>query len=95
LLANAIFTASMSRRDALWIGGYEPTSDGDWHWPDGPAFWSGGATGMAGDGRFTNWDGAEPNNANGPEACLAIPLNKTTWFDWACSAAQYFACERY
>ena len=95
LIANATFSASMANRDALWIGGYEPVSDGDWHWTDGDAFWSGAANGMAVGGLFTNWDGREPNNAVGPEACLAIPLNKTTWFDWACTAAQYFACERY
>jgi hypothetical protein len=95
LQASAVFSASMFRREALWLGGYEPTVDGDWHWTDGDAFWNGAATGMAVGGLFTNWDRSEPNNANGPEACLAMPLNGTTWFDWACDAKQYFACELY
>jgi hypothetical protein len=95
LQANAVFSASMFRRDALWLGGYEPTVDGDWHWTDGDAFWSGDANGSAVGGLFSNWDRAEPNNAVGPEACLAMPLNGTTWFDWACAAMEYFACERY
>jgi hypothetical protein len=95
LQTAAVFSASMFRRDALWLGGYEPTVDGDWHWTDGDAFWNGGANGVAVGGRFTNWDKNEPNNANGPEACLAMPLNGTTWFDWACAATHYFACELY
>jgi hypothetical protein len=95
LQATANFSASMFRRDALWLGGYEPTTDGDWHWTDGAAFWLGGATGTAVGGLFTNWDANEPNNAVGPEACLAMPLNKTTWYDWQCSTPQYFACEIY
>jgi hypothetical protein len=93
--ATANFSASMFRRDGLWLGGYEPTTDGDWHWTDGAPFWNGGVTGTAVGGLFTNWEGGEPNNANGPESCLSMPLNKTTWYDWGCSAAQYFACEIY
>lgn len=95
LQTTANFSASMFRRDALWLGGYEPTTDGDWHWTDGAAFWLGAANGTAVGGLFTNWDPAEPNNSVGPEACLAMPLNKTTWFDWQCSAPQYYACEQY
>jgi len=95
LQATATFSANMFRRNELWLGGYEPTTDGDWHWTDGDAFWLGGANGVAVGGLYTNWDPAEPNNATGPEACLAMPLNKTTWFDWGCTDKQYFACELY
>jgi hypothetical protein len=95
LQTTAVFSASMFRRDALWLGGYEPTVDGDWHWTDGDAFWNGGVNGVAVGGRYTNWDKNEPNNAVGPESCLAMPLNGTTWFDWECAALHYFACERY
>jgi hypothetical protein len=79
----------------LWLGGYEPTVDGDWHWTDGAAFWSGDANGTAVGGLYTNWNKSEPNNATGPEACLAMNLNGTTWYDWACDATHYFACEMY
>jgi hypothetical protein len=95
LQANANFSATMARREALWLGGYEPTVDGDWHWTDGDAFWNGGVTGTAVGGLYTNWDSNEPNNAVGPEACLAISLNKTAWADWACADTHYFACELY
>jgi len=95
LQATASFSASMFRRDNLWLGGYEPTVDGDWHWTDGDAFWLGGSTGTAVGGLYTNWDPNEPNNATGPESCLAMALNKTTWFDWACADKHYFACELY
>jgi hypothetical protein len=95
LLATAVFSASMFRREGLWLGGFEPTTDGDWRWTDGAAFWSGDANGTAVGGLFTNWDSREPNNAVGPEACLAMPLNGTAWFDWGCDVGQYFACEMY
>jgi hypothetical protein len=95
LQQTANFSAAMMRRENLWLGGYEPTTDGDWRWTDGAAFWSGSSTGMAVGGSFTNWDGNEPNNVNGPEACLSMPLNGTTWFDWACTSLQYFVCEMY
>ena len=72
----------MANRESLWLGGLEPTVDGDWHWTDGAAFWSGGVNGTAVGGLFTNWDSREPNNAVGPEACLSMPLNDTTWFDY-------------
>jgi hypothetical protein len=95
LLANAAFSASMFRRDALWLGGYEPTVDGDWHWTDGDAFWNGAANGMPVGGLYANWDTSEPNNAVGPEGCLAVSLNKTGWSDWGCANRHYFACEMY
>jgi|KBSMisStandDraft_5_1062788.scaffolds.fasta_scaffold580422_2 hypothetical protein len=95
LQVTAIFSASMFRRDALWLGGYEPTVDGDWHWTDGAAFWLGASNGMAVGGLYTNWDSHEPNNAVGAEACMAMSLNGTTWSDWVCTTPHYFACEKY
>jgi len=95
LVTNASFSATMFRREALWLGGYEPTVDGDWHWTDGDAFWSGDANGAAVGGRYVNWNRGEPNNAVGPESCLAMNLNGTTWYDWACNDTHYFACEAY
>jgi hypothetical protein len=93
--AVTVFSAPMNNREALWLGGFEPTSDGDWHWTDGAPFWTGGISGMAVGGLYTNWDNREPNNAVGPEACLSIPLNQTTWYDYACDNLQFFACEMY
>jgi hypothetical protein len=95
LQATANFSASMFRREGLWLGGYEPTTDGDWHWTDGAAFWLGAANGTAVGGLFTSWESGEPNNAVGPEACLSMQLNKTTWYDWECAHPSYFACEQY
>ena len=93
--ANAIFSAPMANREAMWLGGLEPTVDGDWHWTDGQAFWSGGLNGMPVGGLYTNWDSKEPNNAIGPESCLSMPLNGTTWYDYDCTNRQYIACEQY
>jgi hypothetical protein len=93
--ANAIFSAPMANREAMWLGGLEPTVDGDWHWTDGQAFWSGGLNGTPVGGLYTNWDSKEPNNAVGPESCLSMPLNGTTWYDYDCTNRQYIACEQY
>ena len=80
----------------VWIGGYEPTVDGDWRWTDGDAFWRGdGTTGSAVGGLYSNWDPSEPNNATGTEACAAIPLSGMTWIDDRCAVAEYFVCEAY
>ena len=90
-----LFSAPMANREALWLGGLEPTVDGDWHWTDGAAFWSGGVNGTAVGGLLHELGQQEPNNAVGPEACLSMPLNGTTWYDYACTNQQYFACEQY
>jgi len=91
----AVFPDMGFRRQALWIGAYEPLTDGDWHWTDGEAFWLGGSTGMPVNGLYTNWNPGEPNNATGPEACAAIELNGTTWYDFRCSTPAFFVCEAY
>jgi hypothetical protein len=94
VVANATFGPT-SQRLGIWIGGYEPTADGDWRWTDGDAFWLGQANGVPVGGLYTNWDRREPNNAVGPEACASIPLNVTTWYDYDCTDPQYFVCEAY
>ena len=90
------FSASMFRREALWLGGYEPTTDGDWHWTDGDAFWSGDANGMAVGGRFTNWNG---KRAEQRRRSRGLPLDVAQRHDLVrlrvCASAQYFACEQY
>jgi hypothetical protein len=93
--ANAVFSASMFKRENLWLGGHEPTVDGDWRWTDGAAFWSGGGGGTAVGGLYSNWRSGEPDNSTGPEGCVAMPLNGTVWLDMLCSATCYFVCEMY
>jgi hypothetical protein len=95
VVTTAAFSASMFRRESLWIGGYEPTVDGDWHWTDGEAFWSGDGNGSPVGGLYTNWDRTEPNNAVSAEACAGIRLNDSAWLDLGCSFGAYFACEAY
>ena len=81
---------------AIWIGGHEPTVDGDWRWTDGDAFWLGnGTTGGPVGGLYSNWDPTEPNSATGVESCAAIPLSGMTWIDDRCAAIEYFVCEDY
>jgi hypothetical protein len=87
---------SFRRSYTVWIGGHEPTTDGDWRWTDGDPFWLGnGTTGAPVGGLYSKWDPTEPNNATGNESCVAIPLSGMTWIDDRCSAGQYFVCEAY
>jgi len=87
---------SFRKSHNLWIGGYEPTTDGDWRWTDGDAFWLGnGTTGAPVGGLYSKWDPTEPDNATGPESCASIPLNGMTWIDDNCTTDQYFVCESY
>jgi len=95
VISQAVFSAQNFRRHYLWLGGYEPVTDGDWHWTDGEAFWLGAANGTPVNGLYTNWGRTEPNNATASEACASIPLNDTTWIDEQCGTAEYFACELY
>ncbi len=79
----------------VWIGAYEPTTDGDWRWTDGDAFWLGDGNGAAVGGRYANWGRTEPNDEIDPEACAVIQLNSKAWYDFQCKTPEGFICEAY
>jgi peptidyl-prolyl cis-trans isomerase A (cyclophilin A) len=82
--AGSISTDGGSAR-YVWIGGTE-TSEGTYAWMDSQAspFWTGGKTGAAAGGAFTNWGrstvgaaGPEPDNSGGTQNRAAMGI--TAW----------------
>ncbi len=80
---------------ALWLGGSDQTSEGDWRWVEGPEglenggighqFWQGkgiGSGGYAPNGAYENWnDPNEPNDSGGNEDALQILSTDGEWND--------------
>ena len=80
---------------ALWLGGSDQTSEGDWRWVEGPEglenggigrqFWQGkgiGSAGYAPNGAYENWnDPNEPNDSGGNEDALQILSTDGEWND--------------
>jgi Concanavalin A-like lectin/glucanases superfamily/Thrombospondin type 3 repeat/Lectin C-type domain len=75
---------------SLWLGGNDRATDGQWYWSSasgeqgGGRFWSGGASGSAVGGAYTNWDTNEPSTTNNKDCAF---LYKTTmrWWAWECT----------
>jgi uncharacterized membrane protein len=75
---------------SLWLGGNDRATEGQWYWSSpsseqgGARFWSGGPTGSAQGGAYTNWDSNEPNTTASRDCAF---LYKTTmkWWAWDCT----------
>jgi len=79
-----------------FIGANDSTTEGEWRWADGVAFWSGGANGDPVNRRYTNWVDGEPNNESpipGAADCLTMYLSDGTWGDLSCDAELPYVCE--
>jgi hypothetical protein len=57
-----------------WIGAHDSTVEGNWEWVDSPgsAFCVGNGSCSAQNGAYTNWNGGEPNDANGEDYAQII-----------------------
>jgi hypothetical protein len=44
-------------------------------------------------GLFSAWDMGQPNNATGPEDCLAMWANTTLWHDATCGTREAYMCQ--
>jgi hypothetical protein len=75
---------------SLWLGGNDRATQGQWYWSSvgsdqgGPRFWSGGATGSAPGGAYTNWDSSEPSGTSGKD-CAFIYKSTMKWWAWDCT----------
>jgi hypothetical protein len=77
------------------IGGTDATTEGAWVW-EGTTdqFWQGTANGMPIGGRYTNWDGGEPNDSSAAEDCTEMKADGL-WNDISCvGTALRFVCRR-
>ena len=80
---------------ALWLGGSDANTEGDWRWVEGPEgdengglgrqFWQGqgvGSGGTAINGSYENWnDPNEPNDSGSSEDALQILSTDGEWND--------------
>lgn len=84
-----------------WIGASDGANEGTWVWgSDNQIFWVGdGTTGQAVAGRYTNWNGNEPNGGTGSLCARAIPPSETIasrqapWADIECTDLKSTACQ--
>ncbi|KAL0968618.1 hypothetical protein UPYG_G00269230 [Umbra pygmaea] len=68
---------------ATWIGGTDIYQDRTWFWSDGTRF------------DYANWNGGEPNNANGREPCIQINAGAGhQWNDLSCGQTLPSVCSR-
>lgn len=52
----------------MWIGATDKNVEGQWIWiATGEQFWQGAANGTPVGGRYTNWNGGEPNDSGGED----------------------------
>jgi hypothetical protein len=75
-----------------WIGGNSLVTAGDWRWDDGQAFWSGGSSGSAVNGAYTNWTRGEPG---GNAQCTSMSSRPGTWNSLPCTESHPYICEQY
>lgn len=89
---------------SVWLGGTDAVTEGDWIWDGdhdgtGPQFWSGGPSGMAIGGLYTNWgtSPAEPDNSGGQDYLTIIikptAVNFGLWNDLISTNAIYYLIE--
>jgi hypothetical protein len=72
---------------AVFLGGQDLLESGDWTWPDGTVFWTGGA---AVSGVYTNWN-RKPTGGAAP--CMVM-LAIGKWTNRSCfSGDVVYACE--
>jgi hypothetical protein len=75
----------------IWLGGAAQPF-GEWHWPDGTHFWTGGSKGSAVGGAYTAWATNEPDNAL---ACMIMQTVNRLWSAYDCANTQRYACEAF
>lgn len=79
----------------IHIGGTDGATESVWLWEgSGDLFWQGGPApgGVPVNGRYTNWEGGEPNN-DGTEDCLEM-RTFGQWNDIHCGETQRFVCRK-
>jgi hypothetical protein len=85
-------SAAWQQQD-VWFGASDLAVPGEWRWSDGELFWT---NGTPVNGLYSNWSPGHPNDASGPNHCLAVKLaTGRLWFDADCAATALYVCERY
>ncbi len=86
-------TATSLGLGTLWLGATDWTTEGDWDWPDGTKFWTGGAKGAAVGGVYTNW---APNHPTGTGSNDCMQMDAAgQWLETNCAKTAMYVCEDY
>ncbi len=86
-------TATAQSMGAFWLGGTDWTKEGDWKWPDGTQFWTGGASGSSVGGLFTNWAPSQPSGSKNDDCMRMDTAGK--WSEIDCNKTAAYVCEKY
>lgn len=86
-------TATGLGMGVIWLGATDWTTEGDWEWPDGTKFWTGGATGAPVGSTYTNWAPKHPTGS-GSNDCLQMDA-AGQWLETACNKTAMYVCEDY
>jgi hypothetical protein len=86
-------TATAAGMGAIWLGATDWTTEGSWEWPDGTAFWTGGANGSPVAGVYTNWGSNDPTGKDAND-CMQMSTDGK-WHETACSGKVAYVCEDY
>ncbi len=86
------FVANLIGNTESWLGATDRTTEGTFVWVNGTTFWTGGPTGAAANGSYTNFATGEPNDAGGSD-CLRMVAGGQ-WRDISCSASYRPVCEK-
>jgi hypothetical protein len=73
----------------IWIGTDDLSTAGEFFWPNGTQLWTGGATGHAVGGAYTNWQNGAPRDMGN---CVYLGSGGT-WFATKCTAGLRALCE--
>ncbi len=86
------FVSGIIGTSESWLGGTDRTTEGTFLWLSGSTFWSGGATGAAVGGSYTNFVIGEPNDGGGNSDCLRMVAGGG-WRDITCTNPFVAVCE--
>lgn len=86
-------TATSLAMGAVWLGATDWTTEGNWEWPDGTAFWTGGHNGSPVGSVYTNWGSTEPVGKDASD-CMQMGVDGT-WHEVACGGKVAYICEDY
>ena len=90
-LALGTLSSIAGPSDLLFTGANDSAALDNWQWQDGMQFWSGGSSGSAVGGLYSNWANSNPQSS-GTRRCAGV-FYTGGWQSRSCTALQPFVCE--
>jgi hypothetical protein len=83
---------SSTAADLLFTGANDSAALDNWQWQDGTQFWSGGSSGSAVGGLYSNWANSNPQSS-GTRRCGGMAYIGG-WQSRSCTALQPYVCKQ-